>query len=1755
MKMKAAIPQTEKYAKRRRQRSTWKKVVMGLGCVVVFCTTYALILPGITMEKRCDIEEHVHSEECYSQVVGPEISVLSCDVESLNIHTHTEECSDASGQYVCGLADYVVHEHTDICYENDSLICKIPEYKLHVHEENCYAAHTHDENCKTSERGALICTQQENDHVHEDTCNALSDYYVCGEEEIEGHTHTDACKEIVKVCGIEPHAHTDACYEVTGNVTCGMEEGASILNCIEPDKLHTHDVETCYTYSEDEDGNEVATLTCSEVELKEHIHDESCFTETLAEDALPLVCALEESEEHTHGAECYSEDVPLTCTLEENEEHSHGDNCYGYWELTCEKTEHEHTSDCDGFYELSENDRNSIEYVIDLIEELPTYDEYEAKLAEYEDEGDFDGEEAYQTLVYELVQDAYRVYSYLDDNEKDYVHNADKLMEFEFIWSAMTLASDAGISWTKPTITSTASTKDFIELNLYNYNSKINTDYFWQDSDDRTKDNNLPGFQWNGGAYMNSTYTYDIQMVDFIDFGNSIVVDGEYGSSGTGTANGKSINAVIPANVNKTNINKIESNDTWGTTNRPIGMSLNSSITDTSEDVLKRVLTPAGEIMTLDGSNNGEEGLRLGYLFNDASDAVTKVNTESVDGLFQYDDETGMYSYNSRLNHAQYDADDYDKDGITDEFIVFKEIITPNFIVYPFGNFLPFNKITSSSTSTQVGSITSGLFDNFIDIFADYHLDGSTGSSQVQLRTMLQKYRTEVENNRTGKNGKNAFQSWSAKDAINDYFLGGANDNYDDKPSSDTSPITDELLNKMYNIDYDVATDFWFSMTMEMDFYQPRDGMTGKDKANDGIGDYEMVFDFSGDDDVWVYVDGVLFLDLTGIHRHVGGKIDFHNGTVQYYALEPEETGDTTKLYKTYTFKEILTEAYKYKYRNTYSGTELTNYVNGLVNDALDFSETNNGRFKDYTIHNFKFYYIERGSGSSVCRMNFNFPMLEQNTVTVKKELDQDNNSIGLLGNPDFAFQVLDIDDEQYEEYMKDGLTAEEEKELKYGSTAKGIAPPGLFVKVDWAYKLTDVNGTILQDMVIEEIYPDGTVKTLNVYKGEYQDPEKYPSEQRAQIEAENAEKLLRTETWQKDVSTGQYTVTKTNYPDNGKILTTDINGIFKLKAGQSAQFVGITENWGRYFVRELMTPDLVDQYENENNIAQITVSTNVTTSNVNVVTGEVEIDKEKYIGFDSPIYNIATHTIEFAVTNKVTTNELGSLSITKKVDSYNSVDSDKEFKFYVELDGEKLGEGKPYVLITENENGTATFNGKKVTWENKTIDTGKAGQIILKAGQTAIIGTGKVENGQLTIISNIIAGSEFKVYEDAGSAEGYNVSHMIVEDSAKDVDITEENGVPVVTGLVKVGTTVSMVTTNSEMGTEVTIPGSKSVYYSESKDVKRIYSFKLTQVADSSGTELSGMTAHTATKEIEVIGDTVTNFDFTLAYVNSQFTNIPENPTNMELQKFYYKITEEADSTGYTIIDPSIYIAEITVSLNTDGSISATLTGMWKYDNAEDEEPTELSESAFQAAFTNTLTGDLTIKKEVEGGSNGEEQKEFNFQLKLEKGDSNITIPDVIHVQGNSEPYPVVKTDATDDTEAYGTVTFTLKHNQTITFLDLPHGMEWTVTEIFEDTAGSGYLTTNKVQIVKVIQYDDTETPVEETSAEETVEESLAATGYIIASSTEITQVIFTNKVLYTLPETGGTGTMVYIVSGLLLTTVTLIGLIYNSKRRKGVF
>ena len=186
----------EGYRARHRRNRIWKKLVTALGCLVVFCTTYALILPAITMEREtvCGLSEHVHTDSCY----------------------HRQR-----GALICTLAESEGHTHTDACKGTKRVLsCTTPESDGHTHGEGCYDA-----------EGVLTCTQPETQgHHHSDSCYRTEEVFVCGKAGSVPHHHADECYawETVATCGIQEHTHTDSCYPAKpAETTSAGETGAT----------------------------------------------------------------------------------------------------------------------------------------------------------------------------------------------------------------------------------------------------------------------------------------------------------------------------------------------------------------------------------------------------------------------------------------------------------------------------------------------------------------------------------------------------------------------------------------------------------------------------------------------------------------------------------------------------------------------------------------------------------------------------------------------------------------------------------------------------------------------------------------------------------------------------------------------------------------------------------------------------------------------------------------------------------------------------------------------------------------------------------------------------------------------------------------------------------------------------------------------------------------------------------------------------------------------------------------------------------------------------------------------------------------------------------------------------------------------------------------------------------------------------------------------------------------------------------------
>lgn len=452
----------------------------------------------------------------------------------------------------------------------------------------------------------------------------------------------------------------------------------------------------------------------------------------------------------------------------------------------------------------------------------------------------------------------------------------------------------------------TVDTSDLIEINLYDYGTNINTNY--------VSNNKYPGFQQSGGISSDVISNFSLGNVYAFNYGDVITSDIEAGSANShyGTINADSISSSVNGQMYNTLIN---------------------------------------------GYPALNDRTSLKYLFNESGGYAVKKNTNNnLSHLFQYNESTGEYFYSSRNNHAEFVTEN----GV-DRFKVYNAKITPNHFVYPFGNFLPLNKISSQTTKAtlidynKIAEMRKNAYNKYFS------------ETSVAYKTQYEKlyYGLELFNTHMnyyfGSDYKNGI-----KHALSVHPLLKLSD------TQINNFISEANLSNLYAIDFDEKTNFFFGFEMKFNFMQPKDGKVGANNES-------MVFRFEGDDDVWVYIDDVLFLDLSGIHAQVGGEIDFEKGVVRYYDFDNTTYGVSNVVAKTVTFREIL----------------------GNNSDKLN----ENGTLKEYEMYSLNFYYMERGASSGVMTTRFNMPLIKDQAITISKELASDDKTA--IGDKEYYFQIV----------------------------------------------------------------------------------------------------------------------------------------------------------------------------------------------------------------------------------------------------------------------------------------------------------------------------------------------------------------------------------------------------------------------------------------------------------------------------------------------------------------------------------------------------------------------------------------------------------------------------------------------------------------------------------------------------------------------------------------------------------------------------
>ncbi len=1071
-----------------RRHKIWRRAMSGMSALVVFVTTYLLILPAITLETdaSCGMAEHTHTGACYEMrlVCGQEETpageeahqhdascyaqqpLLSCTppegeghthtgacygltcgqeeaaghqhgedcytVEKVNTcglmesagHAHSEACFDENGLLICGQDESEGHTHSDACFtEQKTLTCTLPEGEGHTHTEACYGLtcgqeeaepHQHGEACYTTEN-VLVCTRPEA-HTHSDAC--WEKVLVC---EIPEHTHGDACApdsaagepeepETVPsdaTCGMEEHTHTDACYDETGALICGMEE-------------HTH-TEDCFPAEEPE--TVPSDAICG---MEEHTHSDACYDETGA-----LICGLEE---HTHTEDCFPAEEPETvppdaiCGMEE---HTHSDACYDETgALICGLEEHTHTEEC--YTELIAGEDTPLAGLRAWAEALgfTVPEDYTAAyfteaergllVAAFAPEGALPAEAALVATRFAEDSDAYLAAGdALAAQGAEFDGYAAMDIHFELDGEEIEPSEDVLVCIDARSLLPEDADPETVaiqhhtepeepEENLLDkiaaFFSVMKVGETAADAAETVVETVADAVDGTGTLFVDgaglsaafhvpdfSTFTITwerqngltVRIVD--QNGNEIDEDVIAGVSFNGKEENygswTSIEDVLKDAKLKDEYKledgtyKFSGAYTTTTSGWPSYGTQEHTVTYIKHDSDERTKWRYSDNYQKPNDRRSGEGLSTLYLEYEVERSLTTVDTvdSTAEGVHMYMFKYQDHDYESEAGR-QFTGGNYkegEREGDVKEGMVNRTLnnygwptFTDNYDIQSRYYQFPQNSLAQLfGGSTSAYDVDEQYAVNHLFLQSKYDENGTFYYSAFE------NFATLVDDDDKDFTVYDALGT--PADTEQYYFKRGNFMPYNDLNPNEISPNRNlynsegEELHEgdpgyndpLYKLED--TPDFHFGMYVWADFYQPKDGQV---EDNEGGRSEDMIFEFTGDDDMWVFIDGVLVLDLGGIHDAQSGSINFATGEVRYTdtVLNAEEVKEH------YTTLKKQFEA---------AGREVSTDWDGDT-------------FADGTNHRIQIFYMERGEGASNLKMSFNLKTIPDGQLSVRKEVE-----------------------------------------------------------------------------------------------------------------------------------------------------------------------------------------------------------------------------------------------------------------------------------------------------------------------------------------------------------------------------------------------------------------------------------------------------------------------------------------------------------------------------------------------------------------------------------------------------------------------------------------------------------------------------------------------------------------------------------------------------------------------------------------------
>ncbi len=997
-----------------RLKSFWKRTTAILSVFVIFFTIGALVMPGITLSTpTCGKAEHTHDDTCY---IDSAEKVLACSSEDASTHTHTDECyKDSEKVLSCSVEE---HKHTDSCYPNSCEECG----GIDEHTDDCSFAAI--KNSNTSETVLCDCGSTEDIHLHQDTCTRktyigtlvtdktpekIYENWASYDESIQNDIlcllqteNTDSYNKLLYL--INPTDYNEPTVLSDGTEICSDEN--SDVQAVETSADKQNAILSGMKISESEDNalyfidlnseSNGASMKVSKL-LKNNLNSRVIVihlldTEKAVEEAIntgnnnyfvteePEVFAEEIAAGKTHSG--VSENR-IYYTLEVQKPNANGDITFETESFSTFifyvvfeynglefKLDGGNDVDIDTLLEsLGEN------YTSDEITDISSSDPELISVYKSGKQWRIKAEKSFATTEW--------LYITLSNDEVLEIRMVDPII-YSYLRDTGTYA-DMGttIGYSHGDYSTTNVTNTTCVLgDIINYSTSSTA--YMEDVDVFVRPGMSVKFtrwlkgmaavsdlQFNWTGFGCQGYSADNNHIDAYHFNILEIPEDitevktyqyEFATYVPTAANATTYKVtkihlhVIPDNPEPQKLSTVLENNPdldleikeipvtlynfdgyqYNKTNSVRqfrSSSLGQSPTASGVTVNNSVINSGGTYATMGILQNqlDSNGLPV-WTFGENVDLFGYTNTayrttyNDVGFEFVYDDNDKYYTYSSTLNHAQYNQE-------TNKIELYRESMASNQII---------------SASPESGAYSRGGFYPFGDISKAF----------INPTPII-------------------YSSYS-QTTINDYAKYTAYDpaNYDLNAWKSALSTAGEF-HRAYLAQQTMVTpaansklDMHFGIQLKNSFYLPESRqITTKD--GDKV---DLFYEFSGDDDVWVFIDGKLVLDIGGGHTPVHGTIDFRTG--QIYVQSAREAISETELSSIQTPYTTISQ------------------------DILDLEENR--------MHTIQVFYLETHSGVSNCYMRFNLPIVSgDDNVIVSKEVAAENgNQLSVIPNEDYRFRL-----------------------------------------------------------------------------------------------------------------------------------------------------------------------------------------------------------------------------------------------------------------------------------------------------------------------------------------------------------------------------------------------------------------------------------------------------------------------------------------------------------------------------------------------------------------------------------------------------------------------------------------------------------------------------------------------------------------------------------------------------------------------------